>query len=108
MQGIIQDRPAKGNNMETNNKKNYSEEYSLVTETKPENPSPIQKDLILLKDVKYFGRIIKRGSTFKRLQNDIDWYVLWENDNGILMHCPAIKLHFTSSISNEYFVMQYE
>lgn len=63
------------------------------------------RDLILLKDVLYFGRILKRGSTFKQVSKD--WYVLWENKDGIIMHCPAIRLHFTC-ISEEYFVEQYE
>lgn len=62
------------------------------------------KDLILLKDVNYFGRIIRRGSTFKKA--DADWYVLWENSGGIIMHCPAIKLHYTS-VDCEYFIEQY-
>lgn len=65
----------------------------------------IEKDLILLKDVNFFGRIVKRGSTFKKV--DSDWYCLWENDKGILMHCPSIKIHFTS-VNEEYFVKQYE
>ena len=79
-----------------------------IVEAMPEKPSPILKDLILLKDVNYFRRIIKRGSTFKRLQfDDKDWYVLWENNNGILMHCQAIRLHYTS-IKEDCFVTQYE
>ena len=63
------------------------------------------QDLILVKDINYFGRTIKRGSTFKK--DDSDWYVLWENNNGIIMHCPAIQLHFTS-VNSDYFVIQYE
>jgi len=62
------------------------------------------QDVILLKDVNYFGRTIRRGSTFKKI--DADWYVLWENRDGIVMHCPAVKLHFTS-ISEDCFVKQY-
>ena len=32
---------------------------------------------------------------------------LWENEGGILMHCPAVTLHFTS-VTEAYFVKQYE
>jgi hypothetical protein len=65
----------------------------------------MSNDLVLLQDIDYFGRKIKRGSTFKKA--DSDWYVLWENNDGIIMHCPAVKLHFTS-VNPEYFVKQYE
>jgi len=68
---------------------------------------PIKQDLILLKNVNYFGRKIQKGSTFKMDNNTKDLYTLWENNKGILMHCPAVKIHFTS-INDEYFVKQYE
>lgn len=62
------------------------------------------QNLILLQDVDYFGRTIRRGATFKKV--DSDWYVLWENNKGIVHHCPTVKLHFTS-VSEGYFVKQY-
>lgn len=77
----------------------------LYNSNDEENEEVVSQDLILLKDVNYFGRIIRRGSTFKSV--DKDWYVLYENNNGIIMHCPSIKIHFTS-INSEYFVKQYE
>ena len=67
----------------------------------------VTQDLILLKDVFYFGRWIRRGATFKQQVCSRDWYELWENDGGILMHCPAVKIHFTS-VSSEFFVKQYD
>ena len=82
-------------------------ENNSVVQGTPENPPAIPQDLILIKDVNYFGRTIKKGSTFKKLQHSEDWYVLWENNRGILMHCPAIKIHFTS-ITEEYFIKQWE
>ncbi len=66
----------------------------------------ITKDYVLVKDVNYFGRVIKRGSTFKQYEGDKDWFRLFEIDNGILMECPGIKLHFTS-FNNDYFVRLY-
>ncbi len=51
----------------------------------------VKQDLILLDDVWYFGRLIRRGATFKQQESSRDWYELWENDGGILMHCPAVK-----------------
>lgn len=76
-------------------------------EQRPENESPkvFSHDLILTKDVNFFGRTIRRGSVFK--PEGADWYILWENKNGIIMHCPAIKIHFTS-IRDEYFVKMYQ
>lgn len=65
-----------------------------------------RQDLILLKDVCYFGRWIRRGATFKPEANTRDWFVLWENRCGIIMHCPAVRLHFTA-VTEEYFVKQY-
>ncbi len=66
----------------------------------------VKQDLILLDDVWYFGRLIRRGATFKQQESSRDWYELWENDGGILMHCPAVKIHFTA-ITNSLFVKQY-
>jgi hypothetical protein len=63
------------------------------------------QDLILVRDVNYFGRVIRQGSTFKKV--DSDRYCLWENRGGIIMHCPTVELHFTS-VNEEYFVKQYE
>lgn len=62
------------------------------------------QDLILTKDIDYFGRTIRRGATFKKV--DSDWYVLWENNDDIIMHCPAVKLHYTC-VKEDYFVKQY-
>jgi len=67
---------------------------------------PSKQDLILLKDVCYFGRWIRRGATFKPENGTRDWYVLWENRDGIIMHCPAVRLHYTA-VTEEYFVKQY-
>lgn len=70
--------------------------------------SIIQKDIILLRDIDYFGRKIRKGSTFKKSSND--FYQLYENNNGIIMHCPSIMLHFTlviDGIKKGYFVEQY-
>ena len=65
------------------------------------------RDMILLRDVNYFGRVIRRGATFKQASTDSkDWYNLYENNNGVIMHCPSVKLHFTS-LTNEFFVEQY-
>lgn len=63
-------------------------------------------DLILLKTVNYFGRTIRRGSTFKREESNKDWYTLYENRDGIIMHCPTVRIHFTS-VTDSYFVEQY-
>jgi hypothetical protein len=62
------------------------------------------KDLVLTRTVCYFGRIIRRGSVFKKVSGD--WYILTENDGGIVMECPAVKLHFTS-VDKDYFVEMY-
>lgn len=73
------------------------------------NTIVINKDIILLKDVDYFGRKIHKGSTFKKCSN-IDYYQLYENNNGIIMHCPTVMLHFTlviDGIEKGYFVEQY-
>ena len=67
----------------------------------------VQQDYILLKDVNYFGRLIKKGSTFKETRTSNDYYELWENNKGILMHCPAVTIHF-SSLNEEYFIKQYQ
>jgi hypothetical protein len=66
----------------------------------------VNQDLILLRNVNYFGRIIRKGSTFKKSDSSNDYYDLWENNGGILMHCPAIKIHFTS-VNEKFFVKQY-
>lgn len=68
----------------------------------------VKQDFVLLKEVNYFGRTIRRGTTFKLCKNTGDMYEMWENDRGILMHCPAIRLHFTIlDVNEEYFVRQY-
>ena len=66
----------------------------------------VGKDLILLKDVNYFGRVIKKGSTFKKCETNNDYYYLFENKDGILMECPDIRIHFTMK-NREYFIEQY-
>lgn len=73
------------------------------------NSIVINKDIILLKDIDYFGRKIRKGSTFKKCSN-IDYYQLYENNNGIIMHCPTVMLHFTlviDGIEKGYFIEQY-
>ena len=60
----------------------------------------VKQDLILIKDVDYFGKIIRKGSTFKQAGASKDWFDLWYNDQGILMHCPSIRIHFTT-INND-------
>jgi hypothetical protein len=66
----------------------------------------VKQDLVLIKDVDYFGNIIRRGSTFKQSGTSKDWFDLWHNDRGILMHNPSIRIHITS-VNEEYFVKQY-
>ena len=77
---------------------------------KNENSFVGQKDIILLKDIDYFGRKIRKGSTFKRCVTNSDFYQLYENNGRIIMHCPSIELHFTiiiDGIKTGYFIEQY-
>jgi len=53
-------------------------------------------DLVLIRDVDYFGRDIRRGSIFRLVSGTKDMYRLYENKDGIVMECPAIQVHFSS------------
>jgi len=59
------------------------------------------EQVVLLKDVNYFGKIIRRGSFFRRIDND--WLELWDNVNGNFVRCPTIVIHI-ANINEDYFV----
>jgi len=53
-------------------------------------------DLVLIRDVDYFGRDIRRGSIFRLVSGTNDRYRLYENKDGVVMECPAVQVHFSS------------